>query len=290
MFIVNFTSGIGNQLFQYAFSEFLKSRYKNSNVKIMDSTLHYDQLNILDIFDLKIDWINEIEKSKLNFFLKQKKFLSINFIRALLLINCGKIFNIIDDRSFKNKDIINSNKNFLFYGYWQNIYFLKNQIDFLKNKLNFKTKINLKEIDQKLIKYSDLVGIHIRGGDYLKKKNIKIFSQIREKYYLDNIINIKNQLRNPFFIIFTDDLDYARSILPYKNFDFEFISNFSENRLDDFQFLSQCDHFIIPNSTFSWWASFLSKNKNKLIAMPQCWFNKENSFFNLNFSEINSEF
>lgn len=34
-----------------------------------------------------------------------------------------------------------------------------------------------------------------------------------------------------------------------------------------------CKHFILSNSTFSWWGQFLSASKNKLVVSPSRWNN-----------------
>lgn len=38
-------------------------------------------------------------------------------------------------------------------------------------------------------------------------------------------------------------------------------------------FYARCDHYIIPNSTFTWWGSFFGTNPNKKVIIPRNWFN-----------------
>ncbi|MEO1625909.1 MAG: alpha-1,2-fucosyltransferase, partial [Bacteroidota bacterium] len=39
------------------------------------------------------------------------------------------------------------------------------------------------------------------------------------------------------------------------------------------QLMSACRHFIIPNSSYAWWAIWLNTHADKKVIAPRRWFN-----------------
>jgi len=107
------------------------------------------------------------------------------------------------------------------------------------------------------------VSIHVRRGDYLSISNIL---PIIDKSYIDESLKQLGEYSNIF--IFSNDKVWCKENLNYPN------STVVEN-LEDYEELwaiSLCNHNIMSNSSFSWWGSYLNKNKNQKVFVPSIWF------------------
>ena len=107
------------------------------------------------------------------------------------------------------------------------------------------------------------IAMHVRRGDYLKYSDVHPPCTLQ--YYRTAMDNFPE---NSAFLIVSDDIDWCRESFPDDNV------VFVENNEDivDFYLISQCFGIIISNSSFSWWAAWLSENGEKKIIAPKRWF------------------
>ncbi len=106
------------------------------------------------------------------------------------------------------------------------------------------------------------VSIHVRRGDYVPYGYILL----TQNYYNQAISYMKTNLDNPHFYIFSNDMKWAVENLKI-DAPHTFVG-WNKKDYQDLELMSYCKHHIIANSTFSWWAAFLSKNKNKIVISP----------------------
>lgn len=133
--------------------------------------------------------------------------------------------------------------------------------------LNKKNEINKLLDFESITDKTDICVIHVRTGDYIYQSN---FNVVTPKYF-DNAINyVLSQNPNVIFKIISDNNNIAKRYIP-DNIKYEFCSS---DELNDLKKLAECDYAIISNSSFSWWGSYLGKDKITIV--PNKWFNNIN--------------
>ncbi len=120
------------------------------------------------------------------------------------------------------------------------------------------------------IKAQNAVCLHIRRGDYALYPQLQVCN---EYYYTSAVKQANEQLENPVFYVFStghEDVEWVR-----QNYHFEGDVRYVDLDNPDYEelrLMMSCKHFIISNSTFSWWAAFLSKDSpDKRVWAPKPW-------------------
>lgn len=82
----------------------------------------------------------------------------------------------------------------------------------------------------------------------------------------------RNVIENPVFFMFSDDIEWVKN-----NIHTECVTYYEDGTdpvWEKLRLMSACKHFIVSNSTFSWWTQYLSANENKVVVSPSRWFNE----------------
>jgi hypothetical protein len=110
------------------------------------------------------------------------------------------------------------------------------------------------------------IAIHVRRGDYVNN-SANHTDLSRESYYLDAIHHLfSEQIGNAQIVVFSDNPDWCESA-----FEGAHIMRTSSSYVDMCA-MSMCNHYIIANSSFSWWGAWLNPSPNKIVTAPMLWF------------------
>lgn len=105
------------------------------------------------------------------------------------------------------------------------------------------------------------VSIHVRRTDYLDES--------REQFALPLAYYARAMMHFPHdrFLVCSDDLPWCRANFVGAQFDF----SAHANEVEDLNAMAACQHNIIANSTFSFWAAFLNPNPGRTVVAPATW-------------------
>lgn len=264
--IVKLSGGLGNQLFQYFFGQYLKKRF-SCNVKYFNE-IGQKPLKSINAFFPNINYCNSHDLNNCNYLFKSHLLYRIE--RKLLLLFPKLCERKLVENGSKYQENISNNTQ-VFDGYWQSYKYLDAESITLTNNISLNNNVT------KLILETNSVFVHVRRGDYLKGKNKGIFEVCSIQYFKKAIELLTNKLKNPTFFIFSNDIKWAKENLKInKSINLHFVYNKGENSdITDFLQMLHCKHGIISNSTFSWWAAWLIENKSKNIVAPKDWYKSQ---------------
>lgn len=114
------------------------------------------------------------------------------------------------------------------------------------------------------------VCVSVRRGNYLQYPMLNVCS---EGYYNRAIQKMESTLHAPVFFVFSDDIEWTKSHLHFESE--VYFESGSDPVWEKLRLMYSCRHFIIANSTFSWWAQFLGRDDHKTVIAPERWYNSD---------------
>lgn len=125
----------------------------------------------------------------------------------------------------------------------------------------------------RVIRDTESVCISIRRGDFLSTTFRGDFFVCGKDYFLEAMNKIKEYVKDPTFIFFSDDIEWVRNNIKVD------CSCYYESGKDPVwekvRLMYSCKHFILSNSSFSWWVQYLSRNPDKVVIAPDHWYNNK---------------
>lgn len=113
----------------------------------------------------------------------------------------------------------------------------------------------------------EIVSMHIRRTDFIY---LQTFNYILQLDYYREALKIAGKKK---IVVFSDDIAWCKANVTRDLYEYDDIYFVDLNNVEqEFLLMSMCKHNIIANSTYSLWASFLSKHDNKIIIAPNNWY------------------
>jgi len=245
--IINYAKGgIGNQLFQHIFGQSLSNKLNGNYYTDITSYSSDSYRNSPNIWDL----------------MPSPKLININQLnlKGAYLLTEDNYKNIEDDLILP-PDV----ENLVLSGYWQsesymNSVYVKKTYVYLENKCKSFINVNLKE---KIENQENSVALHIRRRDYAHMGLCKI------SYYVAAIEYLIEKMGEIDLYLFSDEPNFAQYFLINQNIKFTYVTH--ESDLAELYLMSLCKHYIISNSTFSFWAAYFGEVNGGIIFSPREW-------------------
>jgi hypothetical protein len=161
-------------------------------------------------------------------------------------------------------------------GYFQSLLYFKKYLPDLR-KLFAPSGSVLRTLS---LKYEELLSakervvvVHARRGDYVSNAwNVIYHGPLPVSYYVKSMEAMKSYVADPIYLLCSDEPQYwietMASLSELLTQPFHILCD--EDEIYTLALLCQFQHFILANSTFSWWAAVLSQSKH--VIAPKAWY------------------
>jgi hypothetical protein len=174
-----------------------------------------------------------------------------------------------------NNHLTGQHGNVYLKGYWQSERYFIQCAESIRQNFCFVDTPDVQNtqcLDQ--IRSTPSIAVHVRRGDYVSQaKTNALHGTCSINYYRSAIAQLIRKLNGePTVYLFSDDLSWAVENLSLGVRTVPVGHNGRDSAHEDLRLMAACDHQVISNSTFSWWAAWLNPNPAKIVIAPRPWF------------------
>jgi glycosyl transferase family 11 len=159
-------------------------------------------------------------------------------------------------------------------GYWQSERYFEDAAARVRQEFSFSREPSGRnaELAEEIAAHA-AVSLHVRRGDYATHAATQAFHGLCPiDYYRRAVAYVSERVRDPLFVLFSDDPEWTRTHLDLGNGAIAVDHNGPQDGPEDLRLMSLCRHHVIANSTFSWWGAWLSASPEKIVVAPERWF------------------
>lgn len=294
MIVLMLKDGLGNQMFEYAYAKKLQEQSGDQQIAICtflynlknfslggtrNCSLHHFKLdnqtvvlhgipNLMAFAGFMLRLFRVYREDFISWFVKGKRVSRGEKYSS----DCEKGV-YVSEGSFMVPPYVKSRSRIKYiFGNYEGIHALPEKMGAFRTCMEITTEPSSENSNMlEQINRSEAVCVHIRRGDYLNAGN-EWLQVCTKEYYLRGIRYMQDHVASPTFFIFSNthkDLEWIKN-----NYEFDFepvYVDLSNPDYEELRLMSKCKHFVISNSTFSWWAAQISGNPKKIVYVPQVW-------------------
>lgn len=279
MIVARLMGGLGNQMFQYALGRHLALRHDTALKVDLDFLLHGSRVapdttpHDYNLVHFRIAAMPATEAEIAPLRLPSVRGWGRSLRRArLALTPPARRTHVVERGLAFQSSVLRSGADTYLEGYWQSPHYFEAVAAQIREDFQLKAAPDAQNAALlRDIARGDAVAVHVRRGDYLTSPGAaRVHGVCGLDYYEAALRLIAGRVAAPNFFLFSDDPAWVRANLKVPG-PATCVDHNGARPWEDIRLMRACRHFIIANSSFSWWGAWLADPAGRIVVAPRRW-------------------